>query len=193
MFDTLPKLLFNDKKLVKARDFRNVITGLKYSKPCSVQFWSHKFDIDLDQTVWTVAKHVTSESRLRELHWKLLHNIYPTNTLLKKIGLAAEDKCPYCTDELDYIEHFFFYCRKVNRLWNYVETLILVRYGTRILLKATDVLTGVRNEDGNTRNLYRFLNHLILIGKMTVSKFRYGTPLDIIIMFEKELVLRNLL
>ena len=40
------------------------------------------------------------------VHWKLLHNIYPTNNLLFKMGVKDSIRCSYCADN-DYIEHFF--------------------------------------------------------------------------------------
>ena len=35
-------------------------------------------------------------------------------------------------------------------------------------------------------------NHVILIAKMCIGIFKYGTPVDIIAMFEREIRLRNL-
>ena len=47
-------------------------------------FWRKKINIELDKNIWNIAYEVTKESRLRELHWKIVHNIYPTNIMLSK-------------------------------------------------------------------------------------------------------------
>lgn len=96
------KLFLKDKRVIKARDFRNLMTDMKYSQPCCVRFWLNKLGTDIDKTAWTLAKHTTPESRLGELHWKILHNIYSTNILLLKLGLVNNDKCQFCTDQIDF-------------------------------------------------------------------------------------------
>ena len=52
------------------------------------------------------AIHATKEIRLRVLHWKITHSIYPTNILLHKMGLSNTENCNSC-EEKDYIEHFW--------------------------------------------------------------------------------------
>jgi hypothetical protein len=48
-------------------------------------FWLRKFNVDLDENAWQIPHLVTKEVRLRELQWKINHNIYPTNILLQKM------------------------------------------------------------------------------------------------------------
>jgi len=184
------KLLFNNKPITKAKDFREHITEEKYVVPISVNFWQNKFNVEIEPTHWNIAINVTNESRLRELHWKILHNIYPTNIILHKIGIEANDRCPFCPTEIDYIEHFFFKCKKVLVLWKYVEDIIFKKYKMRMKLSSTEILCGYTERISLER--YKYLNLLFLVAKMCVSKFRYGTPIDITIMFEKELLLRKI-
>ena len=44
--------------------------------------------VELNENYWEVAIRCTRETRLRVLHRKILHNIYPTNILLRKMGLV---------------------------------------------------------------------------------------------------------
>ena len=83
------QLTFNGKVIKKANVFRKEIVESKYCTPCSVHFWNNKLDICLDKAHWSNARSVTKESRLRELQWKVLHNIYPTNILLHKMQNGA--------------------------------------------------------------------------------------------------------
>ena len=139
-----------------------------------------------------IAHEVTKESRLRELHWKILHNIYPTNILLSKIGVTETNKCSYCTNEIDFIEHFFFKCNKIRKLWKHIENVTQAKFGYFIKLDEIDVLLGIR-KGILKKDSYYFVNNAILVGKMCVGKFRYGKPLEIIQMFDQEMRIRKLL
>ena len=88
------------------KTFRSIITKDKYSTPCSSHFWRHRYNYTVDKHNWSLAHNATKEERLRLLHWKILHNIYPTNILLKKMKIRDNDLCSLCY-EIDYIEHFF--------------------------------------------------------------------------------------
>ena len=174
-----------------AKSFRKFIDNTKYKEPCAVRFWANKFNENLNKNNWNIAFEVTQESRLRELQWKILHNIYPTNILLLKMGITDSNKCPYCLNEIDYIEHFFYMCNKIRKLWHHIEDLFQVKFGQSIRISKTDVLLG-RMKGTLSNEMYHFINNTILIGKMCISKFRYGTPVDIILMFEREIFLRKL-
>ena len=81
---------------------------------CCVSFWKRKFEnIDIDNEVYLMAFTVTKEIRLQVLQWKIIHNIYPTQILLCKIGKSANSNCKYC-NEKDFLEHFFCTCPAVK-------------------------------------------------------------------------------
>ena len=58
-----------------------------------------------------------------------------------------------------------------------------------IKLKLKDVLFGY-NETENGSDILA-INHVILIAKMCISKYRYGIYYDLFFLFERELSLRN--
>ena len=184
------KLPFSGVVPATAKVIRKSIVEAKYNIPHSTAFWQNKFNIQISQFHWNIAKQATKESRLRELHWKVLHNIYPTQILLKKMGLADNDFCPYCPNEKDYIEHFFFECKQIKPIWKFIEQKMLDAFNYKITLTKENILTGIIAMTNTSVDLLKHLNHLILIGKMCISKYRYGTPIDIIIMFENEVRLR---
>ena len=190
----LPGLVINDKICLKARDFRQLIIDTKYTEPCAAHFWKNKLNLQINDNIWKLAYNTTRESRLRELQWKILHNLYPTNILLQKMGEAQNNLCSLCQNEIDYIEHFFFHCPKISELWSYISNIINKDSEQRITLTAESVLFGIQSSKMPNLNQMqcKFINHLILIGKMCVGKFRYGIPLNIKIMFEMECSIRKL-
>ena len=106
------------------------------------------------------------------------------------MGITDSNKCSYCLNEIDYIEHFFYTCNKIKKLWDHIECLVQVKFGQVVKLNMIDVLLGKKKELLSA-DMYHYINHTILIGKMCISKFLYGTPFDIIVMFERELLLRG--
>ena len=72
-------------------------------QPTACAFWFRKFEFEIDNATWSRAVDTTNETRLRVLHWKILHNIYPTNILLNKMQVTENNKCSYCPNTVDYI------------------------------------------------------------------------------------------
>ena len=85
---------------------RNELTKENYIEPLAIRFWQNKLGVEITKEHWVLASKCSVEVRLRLLHWKILHNIYPTNILLNKIGVKNTENCDYCQQK-DYIEHFF--------------------------------------------------------------------------------------
>ena len=108
------------KKSLKVNELRTVLT--EEAQPCATNLWKNKLNVDISCTDWESIFRSTKEPRLRVLQWKILHNIYPTNILLNKTGIANSDKCSACHScDKDYIEHFFFACAIVKPTWKLVE------------------------------------------------------------------------
>jgi hypothetical protein len=156
---------------------------------CAVKFWQHTFDLYLSNLHWQVAIDCTREVGLRALHWTILHNICPTNIHLHTMGLRPSRQCSYC-DQEDFLEHFFFYCKYINSLWTEVEKLVLCNTGYKTKLKVTDVLFGCFHPC-LTNRVCTYINHLILIGKMCISKVKYGKKSHILILFDNEIRIRK--
>ena len=70
--------------------------------------------------------------------------------------------------------------------------IFYVKYNNKVSLTTQDILLGVIDKTTLQRDMLNCLNHLILIGKMCVSKFKYGKQISITIMFENEVKLRKL-
>ena len=184
-------LIFDNKILKTAREFRIHLVKKIYSEPCSVNFWNNKLKIGITKWHWEIIRTVSKESRLRELHWKILHNIYPTNIILNKLGIAASNRCTYCEDNIDFIEHFFVECPKISILWSFIEGKIYSELNISMKLTAGDILLGCPRKGQMLSHDMRYINYLIIIGKLCISKYKYGTPVNIILLFESEIRLRN--
>lgn len=183
---------FNDMQISAARNFNTLLKDSNYSPPCSINFWKNKYSIELDKRYWLIAYNSTKEVRLQELHFKILHNIYPTNILLSKIGIRLSNKCTFCPNQIDFIEHFFFWCPKINPVWQSVSERFTRKFSKPIVLSETEALLGLEEKEDLNKIMITHLNHLILIAKMSIGIYKYRSPLNINLIFEKECIIRNI-
>lgn len=153
-------------------------------------FWSRKFDDQVPEDMFDIPFKCTKESRLRVLQWKILNNIYPTNILLAKMGIAQNDNCNFC-EEKDFIEHFFFYCKSLRAFWAMIEGIFSTAFGKMSHLTPKQVLLGVKDKK-LSKDEENTINHILLIAKMCISKFKYGKPTHLISLFRMECQIRNL-
>ena len=148
-----------------------------------------------DPNVWSVAPSCTSEVKLLQLQWKILHNIYPTGTLLKKMKIRQTENCQIC-GERDSLSHFFAECPIAKKIWREVELVIYNLSGIKIKLNEKMVMVGILKGDDivlcNPKSL-DIINRVILIGKHTISKFKVDNSGNPLILLENELWIRNLL
>ena len=160
--------LFCNRKINTVKDFRKVLLFMHNSVLCANGFWSRKFGLEIDEHIWSVPSLVTTETRLRVLQWKILHNIDPTIISLCKMKVRDDQMCSYCNNVVDYIERFFFDCLTIKKFWNYIEQYILITFDIQTHLTVIDVLFGINQHNyGNVKN--KQINHVILVVKMCIS------------------------
>ena len=156
--------------------------------------WLDYFLLDKeDNAFWCVARDCCSETKIIELQWKILHNIYATGVLLQKMKIKTNDLCEFC-GEKDTINHFFVTCQIAKEVWGVAEKIISTKCGRRITLSNRNKVIGILNSDGfKGKELVKCINRLILVCKRTISKFKYEKVGNIKLFLENQLSFRNLL
>ena len=81
--------------------------------------------------------------------------------------------------------------KKIKHLWQEIEFKLKTNCSARIKFKVSDIMLGFHDSE-LTQQQEKFVNNVILVGKLAVSKFKYGKMVDIIFIFEKEMRLRSL-
>ena len=155
-------------------------------------FWERKFDTKLHETTWGNVFKFVKEIKLQELQWKILHNIFPTNILLKRMGITQSEKCDYC-GENDLIEHYFYLCERNRNLWTKVNQKIRNKIGNEIQLNVKVVLFGIEQDeiyDKLQASEVQFINNMLLIGKFSIIKSKTQN-VNLSLLFDNELRIRN--
>ena len=169
--------------------YKFLISDSSLASPLCVGLWQRKFGISIGAEHWMMV-HSLKESRLKALCWKILQNIYPTRINLSKMGLSDSENCKYC-GLLDTIEHFFYFCTKVRPLWQTIKADILTHWNINVNINEQIIILGPIGLNSLGLSQLRKVNQIVAIGKMVISKFKYGHPRNIIEIYETECYLRK--
>lgn len=60
------------------------------------------------KAIHSQMKYSTKNSKLQWLQYRIIHRILGTNQFLHKIGIKESDKCDFCGEETETIEHLFW-------------------------------------------------------------------------------------
>ena len=170
------------KKMMKL--IKNNIT------PTAKDYWQEKYGILLDKDTWEMPFKCTKEIKLQNLQYKVNHNIFPTASILKKMKIKESELCSHCNVKETAI-HFFFECRVTKPIWSEIEKLIKVNTGVTIKINFVNAMFGVKKDETLSKN-YKYINWLIMLGKVCISKLKYGPKRNSLEILESELQLRNI-
>ena len=92
----------------------------------------------------------------------------------------------------DTLNHFFYYCAKLNQLWTKVETMLHMLLGHRLRINWEIALFGILALENVPQNKIQKINLIILLAKLSISKSKYDSKIDPHIIFESEVTIRNL-
>ena len=173
------------------KDIRLKIVHHKKHTPTCKQLWFNRLDIDISK-YYSLGTLATKESRLRTLHFKIVHSIYPTNILLNKMGIKDSNQCNVCP-YLDTLMHFFFECDALRYYWNYIEVCLSRVLDRNIKINNIIALFGLTCDDVTVKQSVLYEAKAILIlAKVCISKYKYtNLPNSLTFLFDSECSLRE--
>ena len=84
------------------------------------------------------------------------------------------DMCEFCNTH-DFIEHFFFHCKRLENFWKEIEQYIVLMTGKKITINERNALFEIlATEHHNLRDrTINDINVIVLVAKMCISKAKY--------------------
>ena len=79
-------------------------------QPYTVLFPWHKY--------YSMNFQCTLDSKMRAFQYKILLRIIPTNKYLKLCKITDNDNCYFCDNDIETIEHLFYFCPIVKAFWD---------------------------------------------------------------------------
>ena len=104
-----------------------------------------------------------------DFQYKVLHRVVALNPLLFKMGIKDNDKCTFCNDEKETIQHMLYRCKKVRKFWKQVKDWFNSIIDGDINILETDVIFGNLTDLPHVKEC----NAIIILGKY----FIYGCKL----------------
>ena len=114
------------------------------------------------KSVFMSISNCTKDSKLLWFQYRIFYRILATNNYLYKCKITTNNTCNLCKQEVESIEHLFFYCAKSNEIWKQFEQMLLSQCNMNVNLTLTDILLGC------TREKYHALNLMILLIKQYI-------------------------
>lgn len=170
-------------KLVEESKKDTAITMNKWIQKYQLQEWEDRY--------WNLVTEATKEVKLRVLHWKIMHHIYPTGTMLAKMKIRTENTCPIC-GMLETIEHFFYECRELANFWGEIKKMVEILSDGKIKLNNKYAILGITRFKGIKRHRLNQINHIIILAKHNIAQVKYGNKTNYFINFEYLLNMRKL-
>ena len=142
---------------------------------------TENFQLDWEK-IYSLSFQTTLDTKLREFQYKVLHRICYTNKMLSKFRIVDSPLCYFCNEELETLEHFFFYCERVRIFWNEVNNILQSQKLISIPFDVKDIFFGMVH----TVNNKVLINYIILEGKYFIYRSKLNkSPLSINLFFGK--------
>ena len=146
----------------------------------------------LHEDIWKNIFLDTKETKLQEIQWKIVHNIFPNNIILNRMKIKESETCEIC-GEKEFTEHLFYNCKRVALFWKRISVMLSLKFNLKLNLTEYLVIFGMEHNDNPfnlTQTQRRYINEIILIGKLAIIKSK-ALRSDISIVFERECRIRN--
>ena len=92
--------------------------NIKHQK---IETWSNKLGFEIQEDAWkqsfVMLRKATISSVLRSFQYMVLHNAIVTNDYLYKCNIKDTDKCYFCGESTEKIEHLLWDCLHIQTLW----------------------------------------------------------------------------
>lgn len=117
----------------------------------------------MDESFENIYK-LTTETKLRDFQFRFLHRGIFTNTMLYRWGLVDSDRCFFCRDHYEMVEHLFFTCNVVKRFWTRVWTWYEAMTDSEVLFENKFLLLNMYVDK------ITILDTLVLIAKQYIFR-----------------------
>ena len=83
------------------------------------------------------------DPKYRDLAWRIVHQIIPTQSLLYKYNITRNAKCYLCKCGVETISHLFYECPLLYGLWPFVENTLFLLTGSQVKITLTAIRFNV--------------------------------------------------
>lgn len=168
-----------------------ILTDKKCNNKCIGSFLKAKMFHDYNRRVTRLGSDSVTSSTLdkahskfikwpvlpkvKETHFKIINKIYLVAELLQKRFGFEVDKCSFCSDEDETLEHLLFLCPTTQRFWCDIKDWISLKIKDVPPFELYNIIFYM---DHLTMSVSDIINIIILLGKYHIhcAKWRNSKP-----------------
>ena len=172
---TLRKLL--TVKSASQAFYQEILNRLNKSpkRKCFIK-WEILFDREIDwEEIFTNIYSFSNDPKLRNFQFKVVHNIFPNNKILHRMGIENSSLCPRCNSVAETLEHYLWFCDTLRPFWQLVQNWINSTFNCHINLSSFNVILGSKITENFVDNIT--INFIILHAKFYVHCCRWNNSL----------------
>ena len=114
----LPKaisILYSAQK--GAKMYYGILTNEEIQPKCCLK-WNDKLNKDINWKTTFKKVHRICEVKMKWFQVRIVHRIIATNVVLSSMGVRNDDKCSFCKNERENVQHIFWNCKHIKNFWN---------------------------------------------------------------------------
>ena len=154
------------KKRCSNKYIRNCMQTI--TLPLGQSFWNSIYGEINWQKAWTVGEKFCLNNKVKEVSFKILHKIYPTQTKLARFNIDIDLLCKFCGNEEETIHHLFYQCEFSKTFWTDVQQYIRTITGQVIILQEKDIF--IYFEENLDDDVVFFVQLIMMLGKFHIHK-----------------------
>ena len=145
--------------------FKEGISWHNKISPRGKSFWNSQLDNINWHKAWLCPFKFCISNKIREIHWKILHNIYPCNKTISMI-VDIDVNCSFCKVEPETVIHLFYHCPLSFAFWTDLENFIFSKTNFLMSIIPKDVITLFESDVNTVKYI---VNLAIAIGKFHIQ------------------------
>lgn len=151
--------------------------------PSAISYWNNLFDHLNWNIIWSLQQKFLLTNKVKEVSFKILHNIYPTKDFLKKkFSSNFDTKCIFCQNDTETLLHLFWSCNYTQQFWKYIGLFISNKIVKGLSPKI--VIFGFFEGDLNACFI---INLILYLCRFYIHKCKFSNCKPIFIVFLQEL------
>ena len=128
-----------------SREIYNVLNSKKLIPKSQKKYADKSLNIDIYiwEKYYILPFKYLKDTTIIWFQYRLIHRILATNTFLHMIHYIDSNKCTFCTNEPETLQHLFYDCNVVRKLWESVEKWISEKTGVTTTLNKYEIMFGI--------------------------------------------------
>lgn len=146
-------------------------------------YWASLLNDIQWREAWLLPYKYCITNKVKEVHFKILHKIYPTNTSIAKY-VDLNPKCSFCESVDETLLHLFVECGKTKLFLYGLNHFLFEKLKNPYSLTAKDIIIGYENSD---KSFEYMVNFFILQAKFFIHKQKWQKKLPCFKSFKLEI------